>query len=77
MIPDMLNNKQLNPIVTELFIRDWKLNIFITPSCFTVPKIIRLNSIHCFIMRIPNKCDLQLIAFNHSSDIDFKDLKNL
>ena len=37
MIPDMINNKKLNPIVTELFIRIKKLNIslaFITQSNF-------------------------------------------
>ena len=28
MIADMLSNKKLNPIVTELFIRGRKLNIF-------------------------------------------------
>ena len=28
-------------------------------------------------MKIPNKRELQQIAFNHSSDIDFKDLMNL
>ena len=41
MIADMLSNKKLNPIVTELFIRDRKLNIslfFITKSYFAVPK---------------------------------------
>ena len=41
MIADMLNNKNLNPIVTELFIRGRKLNIslvFITQSYFAVPK---------------------------------------
>ena len=27
MIADMLNNKKLNPIVTELFIRGRKLNV--------------------------------------------------
>ena len=40
MIADMLSNKKLNPIVTELFIRERKLNIslvFITQSYFTVP----------------------------------------
>ena len=45
MILDMLSNKKLNPIVTELFIRGRKLNIsliFITQSYFAVPKIIRL-----------------------------------
>ena len=47
MISDMLSNKKLNPIVTELFIRGRKLNIyfvFITQSYFAVPKTIRLNS---------------------------------
>ena len=28
-------------------------------------------------MKIPNKCELQQIAFNHSSDIDFKDFMYL
>ena len=44
MIADMLNNKKLNPIVTELFIRGRRLNIylvFITQSYFTVPENIR------------------------------------
>ena len=72
MIADMLINKKLNPIVTELFIRERKSNIsliFITQSYFTVPKNIRLNSTHYFVMKIPSKKELQQIAFNHSSDI--------
>ena len=76
MIADMINNKRLNPIVTELFIRGRKVGIsiaFITQSYFKVPKDVRLNSTHFFIMKIPNKRDLQQIALNHSSDIDFKD----
>ena len=28
-------------------------------------------------MKIPNKRELQQIAFNHSSDTDFRDLMNL
>ena len=71
----MINNKKLNSIVTELFIRGRKLNIslvFITQSYFKVPKDVRLNSTHFFIMKIPNKRELQQIALNHSSDIDFK-----
>ena len=47
MIVDMLSNKKLNSIVTELFIRGRKLNIstaFITKSSFTVLKDVRLNS---------------------------------
>ena len=75
MIADIIINKNLNPVVTELFIRGRKLNIslvFITKSYFAQPKNIRLNSMHYFIIKIPNKRELQQIAFNHSSDIDFK-----
>ena len=59
-----------------MFIRGTKLNIsllFITQSYFKVPKNIRLNSIHFFIMKIPNKRELQQISLNHSSGIDYKD----
>ena len=38
-----------------------------------MPKDVRLNSTQSFIMKIPNKRELQQIALNHSSDIDFKD----
>ena len=34
---------------------------------------VRLNSTHFFIMKIPNRRELQDVALNHSSDIDFKD----
>ena len=76
MIADMINNKKLNSIVTELFIRGRKLNIslvFITQSYFKVPKDVRLNTTHFFIMKTSNNRELQQIALNHSSDIDFKD----
>ena len=76
MIADMINNKKLNLVVTELFIRGKKLNIsifFITPLYFKVPKEVRLNTTSFFIMKIPNKRELQQTALNHSSDIDFKD----
>ena len=49
MIPDMINNKKLNSVVTELFMRGRKLNIalvFITQSYFKVPKDVRLNCTH-------------------------------
>ena len=52
-------------------------SFFITESYFAVPKNIRLNSTHYVIMKIPNKCELQQIAFNHSLDNDFKVFKNL
>ena len=76
MIAGMINNKKLNSVVTKLFFRGRKFNIsivFITQSYFKVPKNVRLNSTHFLIMKIPNKRELQQIALNHSSDIDFKD----
>ena len=67
-------------MVTKLFIRVRELNIsfdFITQSYFRIPKNIRLNSTHFFIMKIPNKQELQQVAFNHSPDFDFKDFINI
>ena len=49
MIADMITNKKLNPVVTELFISGRKLNIylvFFTQSNFAVVKNIKLNSMH-------------------------------
>ena len=66
--------------MTELFIRERKLDIslfFVAKSYFAVPKYIRLNSTHCFVVKIPNKRELQQIAFNDSPDIDFQDFMNL
>ena len=80
MIADMIHNKKLNSIVTELFIRGRKLNIslvFITQSYLKVPKDVRLNTSHVFIAKIPNKRKLQEIAINHSSDISAKDFTNI
>ena len=62
MIADILSNKKLNSVVTELSIRGRKLNIsfvFIPQSYFAVSKNIRLNSAHYFILKIPNKLELQ------------------
>ena len=76
----MINNKKLNSIVTELFIRGRKLNIslvFITQSYFKVPKDVRLNTTHYFISQIPNKREIKQIAINHSSDISTKDFENI
>ena len=75
MIADTISNKKLCIIVTELFLKR-QLNIslaFISQSYFRVIKTIRLNVAHYFIMKIPNKRELQQIASNHLSDIDFKD----
>ena len=79
IIADMINNKKLNSIATELFIR-CRINIslvFITQSYFKFPKDVRNNSTHFFIMKIPNKRELQQIAINHSSDINTKDFINI
>ena len=79
MIAYMLSNKKLNPTVAELFIRGRKLSI----SLVFLHNLIlpyqenRLNSTHYFIMKIPNKQELQQTAFNHSSDINFIDFMNL
>ena len=80
IISDMPSNKKLNPIVTELFIGGRKLNIFlafIIQSCFPVRKNIRLKTTNYFVIKIPNKRELQQIAFTHSSYIDFQDFMNL
>ena len=65
MIADMIKNKELNSIVTELIIS----LVFITQSYFRVPKDMRLKSTHFLIMKILNKRE----PLNHSSVIEFKD----
>ena len=80
MISDIIKNKKLNSIVTELFIRGRKINIslvFISQSYFEVPKDVRLNTTHFFISKILNRRELQQIAINHSSDITTKDFENI
>ena len=76
MVADMINNKKLNSVVTDLFIRGRKLSIllvFITQLYFKVPNDVRLNSTHFFITKIPDKKEIQQIALNHSSDNSAKD----
>ena len=63
MIADMLSSEKLNSVVTE--------------SYFAVPKNIRLNPRHYFVMKIQKKRELEQNAFNHSSDIYFQDFINL
>ena len=71
MIADMEPNKKLNPKISELFLKGRKLNIslvLISQSYFKVLKAIRLNRTHR---------ELQQIASNHSSHIDFKHFMKL
>ena len=63
MIADIMTNKRFQAIIKELFIRCRKLNnslVFITQSCFSVPKNVRLNSTNYLIMKENHKI-LQLI----------------
>ena len=74
IIADMLGNEHLNPIVTELFIRGRKLNIylvFIRQFYSALPKNIKLSSESYFIIKIPKK----QIPFNNLSDIGFEDFE--
>ena len=69
--------KKLNKIVTDLFSRERKLDFslaFKAQSHVAVTKIIRLNLTLFFVMKTPNKHELQQIALHYSSDIDFKAL---
>ena len=75
METDMDSNKKIKLIITEFFIRDRKLNIslnFTSQFYFMASKNIRLNATHYFIMKIPNKRELQQIVVNYSSDTEFK-----
>ena len=65
MIADMINNKKLDSIVSELFTRGKKINlsiVFITQPNFKVPRVVRINTTHFFIMKIPNKGEVQQTA---------------
>ena len=58
-----------------MFLRGWKLNIsldFMSQSYSKGPKTIRLSVTHYFTMKIPNKRELQQIASNRTSDIEFE-----
>ena len=71
-----MTNKKFQAIIKELFIRCRKVNIslvFIAQSYFSVPKNVKLNSIHYLIKKTNNKKALQNIAINHLADIGYKD----
>ena len=67
-------------MVIGLFLKGRKVNIslvFISQPYFKVPKTVRLHATHYYIMKIPNKRELQQIASNHLSDIELKDFMKL
>ena len=80
MIADIMGNKKIQAIIKELFIMFRKLNIllvFNTQSYFSLPRDVRLNTTHYFVMKINNKRELQNIAINHSVDIDYQHFKTI
>ena len=76
---DMEANLKLSPIVTDLFLRGRKLNIsrFFHHNLISKCLTIRLNTTYDFIIKIPNKRELQEIVSNHLPDIEFKDFMKL
>ena len=77
MIADMLSNKKRNPEVTELFVRveNYTFLLFLLHNLiFFVSKNIRLNSTDYFIMKIPNKRELQRTVPNNLSNMTLKTL---
>ena len=80
MIADIMTNKKFQSVIIELFLRCRKLNIslvFITQTYFSLPKDVRLNSTHYLIMKINNKRELQNIATNNSTDIDYQNFNKI
>ena len=80
MIADMESNEKLSPIVTELFLWGWRVNIslvFISQPYFKVRKSVRLNAAHYFIMKSSSKRKLKQVASKQSSNIHFKDFVKL
>ena len=58
IISGMDSNRKLSAIVTELFVKETKLNVLIVSilnSYFEVPKTIRINATHYFVMKILTK----------------------
>ena len=77
----MINNEKLNPVVTELFIRDRKISIsivFITQSFFKVSKDVRLNPTQFLLWKFQTKENFnklpwiihQILIFNQKKIIE-------
>ena len=80
MIANMINNKKLNSIVAELFVKGSKLSIcfvLIMQSYFKVPKYVRLNTTYFFIAKIQIRRELQQTGMNHSVDVSIKGFANI
>ena len=80
MIADMINNKKLNSIVTELFIRGRKLNFLLfllRNHILRFQKMLDWTLLTFLSQKSQKKKELQQIALNHSSDINTKDFINI
>ena len=78
MIADIMTIKRFQAIIKDLFIRCRKLNIsllFIAQFHFSDSKEVSVNSTHYLLMKIYNRRELQQIAVDNSTDIDYKDLQ--
>ena len=76
MISHVMSDKKVQQILKDLFVRCRKLNIslcFLTQPYFSVPKDVRLNCTHYILFKLNNRRELQNLAINHSTDIDYKD----
>ena len=76
MISHVMLDRRTQQILKGLFIRCRKLNIslcFLTQSYFSVPKDVRLNCTLYILFKLNNRRELQNIAIDHSTDIDYKD----
>ena len=75
-IADMKSNKKSKSNSHLIFVKRKKTHYFagfISQSYFKMPRTIRINTTHDFIMKTFNERQLQHIASNHSSDIGFED----
>ena len=68
MTADMNSNKSWVLLLLNCFWEEQNLAF----SNFKIPKFVRLNSTHYFILQIPNKRKHQQIALSHLPDIEFK-----
>ena len=72
----MLSNKKFNPKLLNYLLEEEHFLLFSSPNHNLLYGEI-LDYRYYFIMKIPNKRELQHIAFNHLSGIDFNDFMNL
>ena len=77
MIVDMISNKNLNQIVTELFIRDRKRNIPLVFIKQETLKYLKIPKMYSLLYYENSKWKRALITINHSSDIDFKEFMKI